>query len=104
MPDVKFTAELTSQFPALQDLCEGRLNDLAAQAMALIAENIQDEGTNPVTPRSFTVKVAFVPDMLRKTVEVKAEVAYPKLAPQLPVTSTVVLGGQGEMVEQGGLM
>lgn len=100
MSTVNFQAKsLVDQFPKLEELCEGRLTALVAIAMSQIAENILDEGTNPCEARSLSVKITFKPDMLRSQVEVKAEVGAPKLAAQMPVTSTIVLESSGAMVE-----
>ena len=102
MPTVNFQGQpLADKFPKLSELCDGRLDELVAYAMQQIADNILDEGTNPCDPRVLNIKVTFKPDMLRSQVEVKGEVAAPKLAPQMPVTSTIVLESSGGMVEQG---
>lgn len=74
----------------LNTFAEGALLERANQAILAVLENIADPNTDHKVKRKVTIELTFVTDKAREMTQVEV-VAKPKLAPQSPVSSVILI-------------
>lgn len=80
---------------SLSDLMDGGVEERFNDALDKVWKNVYDPNTNPTSPREVVLKVKIKPNERRDACDFNVDV-FPKLAPPIPLTQTVMLQLNGD--------